>query len=113
METLFITIHIITSIFLILFVLIQSGKGAEAGAMFGGASQAFLGTKSGNVLTKITTSLAIIFMATSIVLTFIQSQKNNSTIMQDAKINVEQSAETKEKAEEKAEEKTKESNKAK
>lgn len=85
MSTLFVVIHIITCIFLILFVLIQSGKGSDMGSAFGGMSQTYFGSKGGNILTKITTTLAIIFMITSIILTVIQHRKTSSTVMEEVK----------------------------
>ncbi|MBN1114539.1 MAG: preprotein translocase subunit SecG [Oligoflexia bacterium] len=85
MATLLVVIHIITCIFLILFVLLQAGKGAEVGATFGGISQTYFGTQGGNVLTKITTTLAFVFMLTSIGLTALHHRKTMETVMQDEK----------------------------
>jgi preprotein translocase subunit SecG len=85
LSTLFVVIHIITCIFLILFVLIQSGKGSDMGSAFGGMSQTYFGTKGGNILTKITTVLAVVFMITSIILTVIQHRKTRSTVMEEVK----------------------------
>ncbi len=86
MSTLIIVVHIITCIFLILFVLLQAGKGAEVGATFGGISQTFFGSQGGNVLTKITTVLAFVFMFTSIGLTVIEHRTITKSVMQDAAV---------------------------
>jgi preprotein translocase subunit SecG len=83
MSTLIIVVHIITCIFLILFVLLQAGKGAEVGATFGGISQTFFGSQGGNVLTKITTVLAFVFMFTSIGLTVVEHRTITKSVMQD------------------------------
>jgi len=83
MSTLIIVIHIITCLFLIMFVLLQAGKGAEVGAAFGGISQTFFGSQGGNVLTKITTVLAFVFMLTSIGLTVVQHRAITKSVMQD------------------------------
>jgi preprotein translocase subunit SecG len=83
MDTLILVIHLITCFFLILFVLLQAGKGAEVGATFGGVSQTFFGTQGGNILTKITTVLAFVFMATSIGLTAYQHKAATESIMMD------------------------------
>lgn len=83
MSTLIIVVHIITCLFLILFVLLQAGKGAEVGATFGGISQTFFGSQGGNVLTKITTVLAFVFMLTSIGLTVVQHRAITKSVMQD------------------------------
>ena len=84
MSTLIIVIHLITCFFLILFVLLQAGKGAEVGATFGGISQTFFGTQGGNILTKITTVLAFVFMATSIGLTAFQHKEMTESVMAGA-----------------------------
>ena len=57
-------------LFLISLVLIQQGKGADAGVVMGaGASESILGAGSaGNFISKLTTSTAIAFMITSILL---------------------------------------------
>ena len=66
--------HAIISVLMIILVLLQFGKGAEAGLMSGGGSESVLSTsQQGNILSKITTVLAIIFMANSIILAKIQS----------------------------------------
>ncbi|MFH1223318.1 MAG: preprotein translocase subunit SecG [Pseudomonadota bacterium] len=82
MSTLVIVVHVITCVFLILFVLLQAGKGAEVGAAFGGVSQTYFGTQGGNILTKITTVLAFVFMITSIGLTTIQHKQLSTSVMQ-------------------------------
>ncbi len=81
MNTLIIVVHVITCFFLILFVLLQAGKGAEVGATFGGISQTFFGTQGGNILSKVTTVLAFVFMITSIGLTAYQHRQLSSTVM--------------------------------
>lgn len=81
MSTLIIVIHLITCLFLILFVLLQAGKGAEVGATFGGISQTFFGNQGGNILTKITTILAFVFMATSIGITVFQHKEITESVM--------------------------------
>ena len=73
MTTVLIVIHVIVSIFLIAVVLLQRGRGAEIGAVFGGgASNTVFGSRgAGNFLTKLTTASAIVFMATSLGLSYI------------------------------------------
>lgn len=74
--------HGIISVLLILVVLLQFGKGAEAGLISGGGSDAvFTGPQQGNILVKITTVLAVLFMANSILLAKMQSQKSESSIL--------------------------------
>ena len=66
----FLIIQILVSAGIIGLVLIQHGKGADAGAAFGGgASGTVFGSRgSGNFLTKLTTVLAIFFFANSLFL---------------------------------------------
>ena len=65
-------VHVLIAISIICFVLIQRGKGAEAGASFGGASQSIFGASgSGNFLTKTTSVLMALFFATSLGLVYL------------------------------------------
>ncbi|WP_336365854.1 preprotein translocase subunit SecG [Marinobacter sp. C2H3] len=67
LETLIIVVHVVVAVGLVGLVLIQQGKGADAGAAFGGgASQTVFGSQgSGSFLTRVTTVLAIVFFVTS------------------------------------------------
>ena len=82
MHTLILSIHILVCIFLILIVLLQTTKGAGLSGLFGGGgSEAIFGGTSGNIfLKKVTTVLAIIFMCTSLILTFISLQQPRRTV---------------------------------
>jgi preprotein translocase subunit SecG len=74
-------IHIIASIGLILVVLLQQGKGAEMGAVFGGSSSTIFGSSgAGNFLTRLTTGMAIVFMITSLTLGYFAGRKPSATI---------------------------------
>ncbi|MGE0615571.1 MAG: preprotein translocase subunit SecG [Bacteriovoracia bacterium] len=76
MNTLITVVHITTCFLLILVVLIQSGKGAEISASFAGSSQTIFGSSGGaNFFTKLTGTLAGIFMLTSLVLTIMGSPR--------------------------------------
>ncbi len=71
MGTIFITVlHVTVCIALILIVLLQTGKGADMGAAFGGGSSqtVFGSTGPANFLSKGTTAAAVIFMLTSLLL---------------------------------------------
>lgn len=85
MVTGLIIFHIIICILLTVVVLLQFGKGAEAGAMMGqGASQAvFTSASKGNFFTKMTTFLAIAFMVNSVALTTIKSKSASQSIFDD------------------------------
>ena len=70
-----IIIHIIVCIALIMIVLLQTGKGADMGAAFGGGSNQTLfgSTGASTFLSKSTTGAAIIFMVTSLGLAYMSS----------------------------------------
>ena len=62
-------IHSLLCVVLIGLVLLQQGKGADAGATFGGSSSSLFGAAGAtDFITKLTTTLAIGFMVTSILL---------------------------------------------
>src|SRR3954453_14480221 len=75
-------IHVIVSVGLILVVLLQTGKGAEIGAVFGGgySSTVFGSSGAGNFLTKLTAAMAIVFMITSLALGYFAGQRPSATI---------------------------------
>jgi preprotein translocase subunit SecG len=75
-------IHVLACIFLIVVVLLQTGKGADMGAVFGGGSQTLFGSSgAGNFLTKLTTGTAIAFMLTSLILTWGASRTPVSSLL--------------------------------
>jgi preprotein translocase subunit SecG len=76
MVYLLVTLHIIVSLFLVGVVLLQQGKSADLAGAFGGqGSQTAFGPRgAANLLTKLTTYSAIIFMLTSIGLTIVLSR---------------------------------------
>ena len=74
MYTVFITVHVIICIALVILVLMQHGKGADAGVAFGSGSSSSLFGSSGsdNFMVKLTTVIAIAFFTTSLVLCLIK-----------------------------------------
>ena len=77
METLIILLHLLVAIAIIAFVLLQQGKGAEAGASFGaGASQTLFGSAgSWNFFSRVTAGLALLFFLTSLGLAILAKNK--------------------------------------
>jgi preprotein translocase subunit SecG len=72
-------VHVVVCFVLILVVLLQAGKGASMGAVFGGSSQTIFGSSGpGTFLGKMTTVVAIIFMLTSFSLSYSASRKGSS-----------------------------------
>jgi preprotein translocase subunit SecG len=79
------TVHVIACIILVLVVLLQAGKGADMGAVFGGASSTIFGSSgAGNFLTRLTTGAAIVFMTTSLALTYYGAHGGHSSIMPES-----------------------------
>jgi preprotein translocase subunit SecG len=67
--------HILICFFLICIVLLQSGKGAEMGAAFGGSSQTLFGSRgAATFINKLTTGAAVFFMITSLFLSITLSK---------------------------------------
>ena len=81
MVTLVVTVHVVACIALTIVILLQHGKGADIGAVFGGSSQTVFGAGgAGNALTKATWTLAAIFFATSIFLAFSSARRVSGSI---------------------------------
>ena len=76
-ETLVVVLHVLIAVALVTLVLLQQGKGANAGAAFGGgASQTVFGSEgSSSFLTRATTLLAIVFFVTSFSLAVFAKQR--------------------------------------
>ncbi|MFC1667346.1 preprotein translocase subunit SecG [Candidatus Omnitrophota bacterium] len=79
--TFVIVLHIVASIFLIAVILLQAGRGGGLADSFGGSQmQSLFGTKSANVLTKMTTVCAILFIITCLTLALISSHRSKSLV---------------------------------
>src|SRR3954464_2912500 len=78
MSTLITILHVIVCLFLMLTVLLQSGKGGGMGAAFGGGNAAtvFGGSGASAFLRRLTAGAAAIFMLTSMVLAFLASHNS-------------------------------------
>ena len=81
MEQIILIGHLLVALAIIALIMLQQGKGADAGASFGaGASQTIFGSDgSGNILTTMTSWLVVAFFATSFGLAVIASQKSVPT----------------------------------
>src|ERR1700750_1211338 len=79
MVALLVILHVIVCLFLIGVVLLQQGKSADLAAAFGGqGSQTAFGPRgAANLLTRLTTYSAIVFMLTSIGLTILLSRTSS------------------------------------
>ncbi len=73
MQEIILVVYLVVSIALIGIILLQQGKGAEMGASFGagGSNTVFGAAGSGNVLTKTTTIMAILFFAIALSISYL------------------------------------------
>ena len=80
-QSIVLMVHVFFAISLVALVLLQRGKGAEAGAAFGaGASGTVFGAKgSANFLSRTTAVLAAMFFVTSLALAYISSHQEVPT----------------------------------
>ena len=84
MTTFVLIIHVLVCFFLIGIVLLQSGKGAELGAAFGGSSQTLFGSRgAATFLNKMTTGVAVVFMVSSLLLAVLTT-RGTSVVKEEA-----------------------------
>jgi preprotein translocase subunit SecG len=82
MENLILVVHYFVCSFLIVVILLQAGKGADIGAVFGGGSGTVFGSRgAATFLSKLTTVMAVVFLLTSISLASISRSKSESSIL--------------------------------
>ena len=86
MYILLIIIHVLVCFLMVGAILLQSGKGAEIGASFGGSSQTVFGSRGpANFLSKFTVVVAAIFMMTSLSLAMLAKERTFSSTVIDLK----------------------------
>jgi len=88
MTAVLVVLHVIVCVFLIAVVLLQRGRGAEIGAVFGGgASSTVFGSRgAGNFLTKLTTVSATIFMLTSLSLSYLFTKASSDRLFDETAV---------------------------
>ena len=73
------TVSILSSILLIGIIMIQQNKsGGGLGAVSGGTAESLFGTSAGNILTKTTTWLAVVFLLSTLLLGTVIGRMNKS-----------------------------------
>lgn len=79
MSILIVILHVVVCIALIMIVLLQTGKGADMGAAFGGggSNTLFGATGASTFLSKLTTAAAVIFMLTSLILAYMAAKQES------------------------------------
>ncbi len=82
MTTALMILQAVISVLLIIVVLLQFGKGAEAGLMTAAGSESIMSSSTrGNIMTKITAILAVLFLGNSILLARLQDSKFQKSIL--------------------------------
>ena len=85
MFSLVLILHVFVCLLIIFFVLMQSGRGAELGAAFGGVGQSQSTRSEMSGIGKATTVVAVLFMLTSLVLALLSSEKARESVVRDIK----------------------------
>ena len=86
MTTALMVLQAITSVIMIIVILLQFGKGAEAGLMTAAGSESIMSSSTrGNVMVKITAFLAIMFLGNSILLARMSDTKFQKSILDSEK----------------------------
>ncbi len=88
MDAVITALHFIVCIFLVAVVLLQRGKGAQVGAVFGGgAGGTMFGSRgAGNFLTKLTTGAAVVYMVTSLSLSYLGISGAGDRLFEDGAV---------------------------
>jgi preprotein translocase subunit SecG len=82
MTTALMVLQAITSVIMIIVILLQFGKGAEAGLMTAAGSESIMSSSTrGNIMVKITAFLALLFLGNSILLARISDTKFQKSIL--------------------------------
>jgi preprotein translocase subunit SecG len=86
MQVLLVILHTLVCVALIVIVLLQKGRGADIGALFGGSSQTLFGSTGGSTFfNKLTTAVAVIFMLTSLTLAYRSNRSVSESVMKGVK----------------------------
>ena len=78
---LILTVHVVIAIVLVFVVLLQSGRGSEMGAAFGGIGQASSARGEMSGFAKFTNIIAAVFMITSLGLAYLSSQEADKSVL--------------------------------
>ncbi len=82
MQNLVLAVHFLVCALLIVIILLQAGKGADIGAVFGGGAGTVFGSRgAATFLSKFTTGLAVVFLLTSLSLAYFSRNLSKSSIL--------------------------------
>ena len=85
MVVLLIVIFLISAVLLNLLILVQDDQGEGLGGLFGGGS-AQIGSRKGNVLTRVTTVLATLFLVTALAVAWMNRSLSTGDLEAKARI---------------------------
>jgi len=81
-----VTVHVLVCFALIIIVLLNAGKGADVGAVFGGSQAMFGGEGPASFMNKLTAGVAIAFMVTSMVLALMASRGSTTSVVEETPV---------------------------
>jgi preprotein translocase subunit SecG len=73
-------LFLVSAVLLVILVLMQNEQGDSLGGLFSGSSQTTFGSRSSNILIKITTALAVIFFVGSLGIAFLNRSSGAKTV---------------------------------
>ncbi len=86
-------IHVVVSVFLILVVLLQQGKGADLSVFGGGSTQAAFGARgAATLLHKLTVTGFVVFTITTLAISLMQGRSLHGSVMDSSVVQQESSA---------------------
>ena len=84
-QTLLLVLFAVSAVLLIIVVLMQDDQGEGLGGIFGGGSTTPFGSSSGNVLTKITSILGVIFIVSSLGMAYMARTVEGDDVIGEAR----------------------------
>jgi len=91
-EIIFYVVFVICALLVMALVLLQDEQGGGLGGIFGGGSSTPFGSRSGNVLTKLTSVLGAIFLLTSLGISWIKSTNEAGDVVGAAQAQMQESS---------------------
>ena len=84
-QTILLVLFAVSAVLLIIVVLMQDDQGEGLGGIFGGGSTTPFGSSSGNVLTKITGILGVIFIVSSLGMAYMARTVEDDDVLGEAR----------------------------
>ncbi len=83
-STILLVLFIAVAVLLVIMVLLQDDQGEGLGGIFGGSSTSPFGSKSGNILVKVTSVLGVLFFVSSLGLAWVSKTSSDNDILKEA-----------------------------